>query len=286
MSNTFTKKRTLGLLTAFSPEVFKGDYFTQIIGSITAALAETPYDLRIIMSKNNDYKNPDFKLLDQHDIDGLFFLTWRIHTRYIKEALNEKKIPVVVINDPSPDLRASIVYCDNKAGVHLALRHLLNRGYQKIGMLHAPDDASLDAKERYDLLRSLLEKYNLTFSPSHYRKCDYFFEEDGYLKMMDMIQSEENLPRAIFCVTDEIAIGAIRALKESWIRCPEEVAIIGYDGILRGKYIEPTLTTISQPLEKMGTEMVRIMLKDHIEKGSLASIQKMISPELVIRRSC
>lgn len=281
-----TKKRlTIGLIGAFTPELFKGDYFTQVLIGVTNALVGTPHDFRLILVKEEEYLDPDFRILDRHPVDALILITWRIHDRYIKEALDEKKIPVVVINDPTPGLRASIVYCDNKEGVHLAMRHLLSRGYRKIGMLHAPDDASLDARQRYDLLRELLGQYQLSFDAEHYRKCDYFFEEDGYLKMLDMIHQVDKLPRAIICVNDDIAIGAIRALKENWIRVPDQVAVIGYDGIRKGKYTEPSLTTIGQPLELMGREMVKILMQQ-IESGSLEPVTRVVSPELIIRKSC
>ena len=285
MADANKKRLTIGLIGAFTPELFKGDYFTQLLIGVTNALVGTPHDFRLILVKEEEYKNPDFKILDRHNLDGLILITWRIHDRYIAEALDEKKIPVVVVNDPTPGLRSSIVYCDNKEGVHLAMRHLLSRGYRKIGMLHAPDDASLDARQRYDLLRELLGQYQLTFEPEHYRKCDYFFEEDGYLKMLDMIHQTEKLPRAIICVNDDIAIGAIRALKENWIRVPDQVAVIGYDGIRKGKYTEPSLTTVGQPLELMGKEMVRILMQQ-IEKNSLEPITRVVSPELIIRKSC
>jgi DNA-binding LacI/PurR family transcriptional regulator len=151
-------------------------------------------------------------------------------------------------------------------------------------MLQGPDEASLDARERFEIYRELLKKYDLPLEPRYYRKCDYFFEEDGYLKMMEMIQSERSLPRVFLCFNDDIAIGAMKALKESKIRCPEEVAIMGYDGIERGKYVEPPLTTVRQPLEEMGQEMVQIMI-GLIEGRLRGPIQKEFSPELVIRRS-
>ena len=160
----------------------------------------------------------------------------------------------------------------------------MNRGYRKIGMLQGPDEASLDARERFQIYRDLLQEYDLSFEPAHFRRCDYFFEEDGYLKMMDIIHNAKTLPRAIICFNDDIAIGALKALKESWIKCPDEVAVIGYDGIERGKYVDPPLTTIRQPLERMGREMVQILMS--IIEGTLKGpVQKSFIPELVIRQS-
>lgn len=278
------KTKTIGLLTAFTPEIFKSEYFARIISGILDALRQTQYDIKFIMVRDDDYADPSRKILRQHAIDGLLLLTWRIHPRYIEEAMESTELPVMIINDYTPGVKTNIVYSSNKGGMQLAFKHLLNRGYRKIGMLQGPDEASLDARERFQIYRELLQEYGLSFEPAHFRRCDYFFEEDGYLKMMDMIHGSKTLPRAIICFNDDIAIGAIKALKESWIKCPEQVAIIGYDGIERGKYVAPPLTTIRQPLERMGREMVSILL-GIIEGEIKGPVQREFIPELVIRQS-
>lgn len=279
------KRKSVGLLTAFTPEIFRSEYFARINAGIIDALRQTDYDLKMIMVKDEAYADPSEKILAEHDLDGLLLLTWRIHPRYIEEAIEGSPLPVVLINDFTPGLKANIVHCNNKMGTTLAVRHLISKGYRKIGMLQGPDEASLDARERYQIYRDLLDQNNIAFEPSFFRKCDYFFEEDGYLKMMDMIQKEQKLPRALLCFNDDIAIGAIRALKESWIRCPEDVAVIGYDGIERGKYLNPPLTTVRQPLERMGREMVQMMIA-LMEGRETGPLQKEFMPEMVIRQSC
>ncbi len=278
------QRRTVGLLTSFTPEIFKSEYFTRIISGIIGALRQTPYDLKFIMVKDEEYADTSHHILKGHNIDGLLLLTWRIHPKYVEEAMHESDLPVVIINDYTPEVKANILYCDNAQGIRLAFNHLLSRGYKKIGMLQGPDEASLDARQRYQVYRDLLKQHDLPFEPSHYRKCNYFFEEDGYLKMMDMIQNSKPLPRAVICFNDDIAMGAMRALKESWIKCPEEVAIIGYDGIEKGKYVDPPLTTVKQPLELMGREMVNVMI-GLIEGKYRGPVQKMLSLELVTRQS-
>lgn len=278
------KRKSIGLLTAFTPEILRSQYFTRIISGVIDGLRSTEYDLRLIMVKDEEYADPTYKILQSHDIEGLLFLTWRIHPRYIEEATQESKLPVVLINDFTPEVKTNIVYCNNRAGIELAFRHLLRFGFKKIGMIQGPDEFSLDARERFEAFGELLKQHELSMDPAHYRKCEYFFEEDGYLKMMDMIQTSSSLPRAVMCFNDDIAIGAMRALKESWIKCPEQVAIIGYDGLERGKYVVPSLTTISQPLGQMGREMVSILV-DVLKGRSTGVIQREFFPELIIRQS-
>ncbi len=277
-------KPSLGLVTSFTPEIFKCEYFTRIISGIIDALRNTNHDLRFILVSPNDLQEPK-NILQEHTIEGLMFLTWTIHPSFVEEAQKTfRNIPIVLINDFTPDIKTNIVYCNNGQGTKKALQYLIGRGYRKIGMLQAPDTDSRDAQARYKIYREMLEASGLEFNPDYFRKCDYFFEEDGYLKMLDLIHHSPTLPRAVFCFNDDLAIGALRALKEEKISCPEQVAIIGYDGIERGKYVDPPLTSVRQPLEAMGREMVHILLRILGGETNLP-IQKEFQPDLIIRRS-
>lgn len=277
-------KKSVGLVTAFTPEIFKCEYFTRIISGIIDALRNTTYDLRFIMVSHEDLREPR-KTIEEHAIDGLMFLTWTIHPKLVEEARHGfEKLPVVLINDFSPEVETNIVYCNNTTGTRKALQYLIGRGYKKIGMLQAPDEDSRDAQARYQIYREMLDAAGLEFSPSYFRKCDYFFEEDGYLKMLDLIHHSPMLPRAVFCFNDDLAIGALRALKEEKVSCPGQVAIVGFDGIERGKYVQPPLTSVRQPLEAMGREMVRILIQI-LEGEEKLPIQKEFQPDLIIRGS-
>ena len=213
-------RKTLGILTSFTPEIFKCEYFTRIISGIIDALRDTDYDLRFIMVKEGEAPRNPKEILHEHNVNGLMFLTWRIHPKFVEEAHSGfQKLPVVLINDNTPEVKTSIVYCNNYVGSRKGMYHLLSRGYKRIGMIQAPDEASLDAVERYRIYREMLEEAGIEFNPDYFRKCDYFFEEDGYLKMLDIIQKAKTLPQAMFCFNDDLAIGAIRALREEKIRC-------------------------------------------------------------------
>lgn len=281
-----TEKRTaLGLLTSFTPEIFRSEYFTRIISGVIDATLTTPYDLRFVMVRADENPKDMRASVAELNIRGLMFLTWRIHPEFVEEAMKgPKSLPVVVINDYVPEVKTNIVYCNNKAGTEKAIHHLISRGYKRIGFIQAPDEDSHDAVERFQIYQTMLQEAGLEFNQAYYRKCDYFFEEDGYLKMLDMIHHANPLPQAVFCFNDDLATGALRALKEENIRCPGQVAIMGYDGLERGKYVEPPLTSVRQPLEAMGREMVK-MLVDILEGRQTPPVRKELQPELIVRRS-
>ena len=279
------KTGTIGLLTAFSPEIFKSEYFMRIISGVIDALRTTPYELKFIMVRDEESMETSENILQKRAVDGLLLLTWRIHPCYIEEAQQGyKTLPIVVINDYLPGIKANIVYSDAVRGAQLAMHYLLNRGYRRIGMLQGPDEASLDARAREQTFREILRDEKIELDPAHFKKCDYFFEEDGYLKTLEMIQTAAALPRALLCFNDDLALGALRAFQEEKISVPQEVAVIGFDGIERGKYAHPAMTTVRQPLEQMGREMVRVVTG--LIRGELeAPVQVKFDPQLVIRQS-
>ncbi|HOW59058.1 MAG TPA: LacI family DNA-binding transcriptional regulator [Candidatus Omnitrophota bacterium] len=278
------RQKKIGLLTSFTSEILKGDYFVRIMTGMIDAVRQSKYELKPIMVRDGEGNDLAWQMLETDPVQGMLFLTWTIHRVYLQKA-KDMNIPTVVINDFTPGLQENIVYSDNRAGVEQSLQHLRKTGRKRIGMLQAPDDASVDSRERLRLWHELLDQYGLTADEAHYRKCDYYFEEDGYLKMMDIIHTHQSLPQAMLCFNDDIAIGAMRALKESWIMCPGQVGVIGYDGIVKGKLMEPSLTTVNQPLEQMGSEMVRILI-DLMEGSVQPPVQKKFTPELIVRRSC
>nr|CAX68958.1 Periplasmic binding protein/LacI transcriptional regulator precursor [uncultured bacterium] len=278
------QRKSLGLITSFTPEIFKCEYFTRIISGIIDALRNTAFDLRFIMITEKDWQNA-IHIIQDRSVEGVMFLTWTIHPTLVQEIRkNHPDLPVVLINDFSPDINSNIVYCNNESGTRKAMQFLISRGYRRIGMLQGPDIHSRDAQIRYHIYREMLEAAGLDFNNDYFRKCDYYFEEDGYLKMLDLIHHSPALPRAMFCFNDDLAIGALRALKEEKISCPEQVAVIGYDGLERGKYVNPSLTSVRQPLELMGREMVKILI-DVIDKKAKTPVQKEFHPDIIIRGS-
>ena len=92
-------------------------------------------------------------------------------------------------------------------------------------------------------------------------------------------------PTAVFCISDLRAIGALRALYEAGIRAPEDMAVVGFDGILLGQFTTPALTTMNQPREAMGqlaAEMLFNLLDGHQQLPS----EQVLAAELLVRESC
>ena len=275
----------LGLLTAFTPEILRSEYSMRIISGIISALRATSYELKLLMVRDEEMAEMSKKILKKNPLDALLVLTWRLHAPGIVEAEKENpSMPVVFINDYTPELKENIVYTNATEGARIAMRYLLNKGYRRIGMVQGPTEASLDARERERIFREILSQEGLELDPKHFIRCDYFFEEDSYIRILELIHSKHPLPRALFCFNDDLAVGTIRALREEKIMIPQEVAVLGFDGTERGKHIMPSLTTVLQPLEQMGREMVRVAI-DLLRGQLTAPAQIRFETQLLIRQS-
>src|SRR3989338_5466581 len=166
------KRKSLGLVTSFTPEIFKCEYFTRIISGIIDALRNTSFDLRFIMINEKDPQSLK-SIFEDGSIEGLMFLTWTIQMNFIEECKkNYTDLPIVLINDFVPGMTHNVVYCNNEIGTRKALQFLIGRGYRRIGMLQAPDADSRDAQMRFKIYREMLETADLEFNPDYFRKCD------------------------------------------------------------------------------------------------------------------
>lgn len=277
------KNKKLGLVAQFTPDLFKTEYFTRVLSGIFEALRESTYDLEWALLRDSKHGLPAH-FYKPGVVSGLICLSWRLHAEALDDIYQKTHLPMIFLNDYMPKLKASMVYCESKMGILLAMKHLIKRGSKRIGMLRAPGENSLDAQERYRIYRQILKREGLTWDESLERVCAYYFPQDGYVQTMDILKNSASLPDAILCFNDDIAFGAIRALKDSGIDCPGRVAIVGYDDDEKGRFVSPTLTTIRQPLELMGGEMAH-MLIDESEGRVKGPVYREFMQELVVRQS-
>ena len=277
------KNKKIAIVAPFTPDLFKTEYFTRVLSGIFEALRESTYNLEWALLRDAKHGLPS-EFYKPGAVSGLICLSWRIHAEAIDDFYQKTHLPMVFLNDYMPKLKASMVYCESKMGILLAMKHLIKRGSKRIGMLRAPGENSLDAQERYRIYRQILKREGLHCDEGLERTCDYYFPQDGYVKTMDILKNSNVLPDALLCFNDDIAFGAIRALKELGIECPGRVAVVGYDDDEKCQYVSPTLTTVRQPLELMGGEMAHMII-DEIEGRAKGPIYREFTQELVVRRS-
>ncbi len=290
------RKYNIGVLTSLSKDIIHSGYHMGIMAGVVDQIFRTGHELKLFrLNEEKKFRKVE-DLFGEYGVDGLIIITWRFNQNMIlliEECSGD--LPIVVMNDYERKLKVNILYTDAREGTKMAVSYLVGRGYKRIGYLARPKISvlktdgkeihynSVDAKDKMRGFLDGLKANNLAVRKQWIKECDTYKESDGYARMKEWIK-QGNLPRAICCGNDDIAIGAMKALKEARKWSPENVALVGFDDIEKGRVISPSLTTVRQPLYEMGQEAVSIVI-DKIEFGDDEPVQKRYVPEIVARQT-
>ena len=180
-----------------------------------------------------------------------------------RERFDLVDVPCVMVTNSAEGLDfsnlSSVCIDDTKAG-KMAIEYLISRGHKNIGVLGGEMKYSNPAKARYAGCLQAFEEQDICFHPEKQHVCSFFTMESGYNAMKELLQKSSNIT-AVFAMSDVTAIGAIRAIRDSGLRVPEDISVIGFDGIELGQFMEPKLTTIQQPGINIAERCVKILVQ-------------------------
>lgn len=198
------------------------------------------------------------------------------------EKLRSRNIPFAVI-DPAGDLMPDVpsVGSANWAGGVLATRHLIELGHRRIAAITGPDDM-MCSLARVDGYRSAMNAAALPIDPELIRFGD-FHPSGGERHARELLELPDP-PTAIFTGSDLQALGVLAAARDAGLHVPEDLSVVGYDDIALAQWLSPQLTTVHQPLRRMGEEAVRMVLR-LAEGESVESSRMDLATHLVVRES-
>lgn len=221
------------------------------------------------------------KLFNKSMVDGLIVMAYYLKDKYI-DILTESGIPFVFIDYPPKNEEIYSVLVDNESGAFEATEYLISLGHKKIAFLEG-SKVAWDSKARFEGYLKALKAHSLEFNPNLVENGN-FTKEEGYLATKSLLAKKEKFT-AIFSANDQMAIGAIRALKEAGLKVPDDISIFGFDNIEASSIIEPPLTTVSQPIYEMGKKSVEVLVK-LINKEEVKEKKIMLKTKLIERHSC
>jgi LacI family transcriptional regulator, galactose operon repressor len=198
-----------------------------------------------------------------------------------------KRVPVVVLAGDTAQRGVDVVSADNWSGAHALVEHLVaEHGRHRLFHVDGPATAP-DAGARRLAMRAVIEAYPGTVLTGSF--CGRFTVHSGQEAaerlLADTRAVGRPLPDAIVCANDQMAIGVVRTLTARGIRIPEEVAVVGFDDIFPASLTEPPLTTVHQPMRKIG-ERGCDRLIERITDPTLRPKVELLPAELVLRSSC
>jgi LacI family transcriptional regulator len=230
-------------------------------------------------------------LLDRR-IEGLIVVAnWLFLDINLIADLEKNSIPVILIGRELRTDTVSSVIVDNEIGGYTAIEHLYSLGHRKIAFIRGPK-ALFDSSPRWKGVRSLAQSKNLELDPKlivdlpESRDPISGFEA-GYKLTEELIRRRGSFT-ALMAFDDMTAFGAIRALTKAGIAVPEDCSVIGFDDVAASALYTPSLTTVRQPMEGMGSLAVSIVvdaINSALENRELNAVHRKVVPELVVRES-
>ena len=248
----------LGLVAGFS----HGPFFIQLLGGIEEELSTSRHSLVLgSLTRSGQYDAaPVVTWLTKRRVDGLIFVRYTKREQPLFRLAVESKLPVVMV---TPDVRvpcACTVRCHNRDAGRIAAQHVVELGHRRIAFVGGPED-SLDSQGRLAGIRSLLAERGIDLAA---RDVEFSgtYEPDGGIAFAArfLARSPRTRPTAVILANDAMAIGFMRTVFQSGLRIPQDVSVVGFDGLPEGALFWPGLTTVSQPMRKMGTVACRALL--------------------------
>ncbi len=274
---------TLALLLFEDPTVDDSQinpFFLSMLGSITRACTKRGHDLLISFQQLSNDWHADYE--DSKKADGIILLGYGDYVDYeekLQQLLAQQTHFVCwgaqVEGHPEFTIRSN-----NRHGGQLAAEHFLSFGYSDFAFLGIANERAPEFSARYQGFVDALVQGGV--DAASVRQVDAIStEQAGFDAMTQLLAT--TAPRAIFCASDLIAIGAIRAIQARGFKVPDDIAVIGFDDIPMASFSSPALTTVQQNTSLAG-EMLVVNLLKLIQAETIS--QTDIEPKLIVRRSC
>ena len=233
-------------------------FFLSMLGSITKACAASGYDLLISFQQLSGNWHMDYE--DARKADGLILLGYGNYLEYLPrlELLVEQGTHFVRWGSLRPGQLGTTIGSDNQGGGLAATRHLIERGRRRIAFIGTATDGAPEFLDRSDGWRAALAEAGLA-ADSNLMRAGHSSEEDGFAATRSLILGDAPFD-AIFCASDLIALGAMRALADAGRRVPFDVAVVGFDDQPAASLTSPPLTTVAQDARNAGEALVSTLL--------------------------
>jgi DNA-binding LacI/PurR family transcriptional regulator len=245
------KVRAVGVVLPYAGRWF----FAEVVRGIEAALRENGYDL-VLHVLADDGRRQEFlaSLPVRRRVDGLVVVALPLAPEDV-DLLRDLGLPMACVSEPTAGVHGERI--DNAAAAQLAVRHLVELGHRRIACI----GGDLGGPERFSVPGLRTQGYRLALTQAGLA-ADPGWEQDGGFTarggetaMTALLARPGERPTAVVCQSDEMAFGALHALRRAGLRCPDDVSVVGVDGHELGETFE--LTTVAQPVADQGAAAAR-----------------------------
>jgi DNA-binding LacI/PurR family transcriptional regulator len=252
------KSKTIGLIVSELNRSSSKDNFTfEVLCGINAYTAEADYDMVLFSTDPKKQKNKSYsQLCMERGVDGAILQGIRTDDPYLIEVL-ESDIPCVLIDIPIQTQSVGYVTTDNSFGAKNAVEHLIELGHRHIGMVNGHEQAFV-SKERLKGYKAALLENGLELDETMVVNGQFF--ESSAEEVTYKLLIEHPQITALFCSSDLMAFGAIKAAQRLNLSVPRDLSVVGYDDIILASYVRPRLTTVAQDKYLMGYKAAEMLI--------------------------
>lgn len=283
---TLGKTHTIALCAFISGEHPLGGFYMPVIHGITDVVSASNYSFQLDIRReyqSSSTKRETLARLAKHKmVDGLLILShWPLSLKEVIE-LGQMGFPHVIVDGSISGGEANCVEVDNFGGAVQAVEYLIGLDHGKIGFITGPPDQQ-HSMERIRGYKEALKINNMEYDEKIIFQGD-FHKKSGQEGMRYLL-SFSSPPSAVFFANDNMALAAMKVIRENRLRIPEDISIVGFDDIEVASQLDPPLTTVRQPLYQMGSEAARLLFALLNEEKSDPQ-KTVLDTQLVIRESC
>ncbi len=251
------------LIGVVVPDV-SNSFHAQILSGIEECAALADYGVIICNVYRNLKQQKYFNLMLERHVDGIIML----HENTKEELTDFQKrstTPLLLASVPLEVADIPFVGINEISAAYEAVKHLIEKGHKDIGLIYG--DCTALGILRVEGYKNALKDYDIPVRTELMVQCPCSVAQ-GY-QAMEQILKLDRRPTAVFCVSDEMAIGALDCILDKGLKVPDDISLIGFDDIELGQVVRPKLTTIHQPIKEIGKEAARLII-DIIEKKGKA----------------
>ncbi|MFH1846822.1 MAG: LacI family DNA-binding transcriptional regulator [Candidatus Omnitrophota bacterium] len=257
---------------------FYNDFYIKFISGIIDNVDSYGYNLRVLLLRNETAFADMMKEIRALRISALIMCPYIESFLMKTQDILKLSLPVVVVSEDIEGKGIYSVILDDFNGGYDGAMFLIESGHTHIGVIRG---YRWDIEERFNGFKQAIKDNGIALN------YDFILRGDakartGFSCMKKMLKKKKK-PTAVFCLDDEMACGAMRAIRDEGLKCPEDVSVLGFDGIDIGRFTEPQLTTMVRPVALMGKKAVEILLSGDRKKQE--RVVK-VKAELIERESC
>ncbi|URZ05409.1 LacI family DNA-binding transcriptional regulator [Clostridium felsineum] len=275
-SLVLNKSYNIGLFFSSISKGTSPNFFHEIVEGVNSIIEES-YNLVI---KGIDNCN-DFNYISKKRFDGIILVSQsESDNSFIYDVIN-KEIPIVVLNREIEEENVINIIAAEKDGAYKAAEYLIKNGHGKIAIIEGKTGFKSSVYRKLGFINALID--NKIEIKNEYFQVGNYDVESGFSAMKEFLKLKDR-PTAVFCSNDDMAVGAIKAIRLEGLRVPDDISLVGFDGSIFCEYVTPAITTIRKPSKEIGIVGANKML-DIIDEAKFDKKKIYIGTELIVRDS-